>query len=158
MSAISASKSKPNSPNTLKPKAYTILRRLPPALTQTLPIILDKVNLVIHNIPYQLLEFIVQTQDLEQLASNASDAAALLKAMSNPNRLMVLCALLDTEMSVNELNKLIPLSQSALSQHLSALRKAELVSTRRESQTMFYRIQDEAPLAIIMTLKTLFCP
>ena len=53
----------------------------------------------------------MQTQDLEQLASNASDAAALLKAMSNPNRLMVLCALLDTEMSVNELNKLIPLSQ-----------------------------------------------
>ena len=100
----------------------------------------------------------MQTQDLEQLASNASDAAALLKAMSNPNRLMVLCALLDTEMSVNELNKLIPLSQSALSQHLSALRKAELVSTRRESQTIFYRIQGEAPLAIIMTLKTLFCP
>lgn len=99
----------------------------------------------------------MHTRDLEQLASNANDAAALLKAMSNPNRLMVLCALLDKEMSVNELNKLIPLSQSALSQHLSALRKAELVITRRESQTIFYRIQGEAPLAIIMTLKQLFC-
>lgn len=99
----------------------------------------------------------MQSQDLEQLANSANDAAGLLKAMSNPNRLMVLCSLLDNEMSVNELNQIIPLSQSALSQHLSALRKAELVNTRRESQTIYYRIQGEAPLAIIKTLKQLFC-
>ena len=100
----------------------------------------------------------MQQDELQQLAQNADKAASLLKAMSNTNRLMILCALLDSELSVNELNQMIPLSQSALSQHLSALRKAELVSTRREAQTIFYRIQGKAPLAVIMTLKQLFCP
>lgn len=100
----------------------------------------------------------MNTQELEKLAENAHEAAALLKAMGNPNRLMILCSLLDQEMSVNELNTLIPLSQSSLSQHLAALRKAELVCTRRQSQTIYYRIQGDAALTIILTLKQLFCP
>ena len=99
----------------------------------------------------------MQAKDLEQLAENAHDAAGLLKAMGNPNRLMVLCSLLNKEMSVNQLNEMVPLSQSSLSQHLAALRKAELVSTRREAQTIYYRVRGDAPLAIIMALKQLFC-
>lgn len=97
-------------------------------------------------------------QNLEQLAKNANEAAALLKAMSNTNRLMILCSLLDQELSVKDLNERIPLSQSALSQHLAALRKAELVSTRRESQAIYYRIQGDSALQVIMVLKDLFCP
>ncbi len=97
-------------------------------------------------------------QDLEKFAENAADAAALLKAMGNPNRLMILCSLLDQEMSVGELNNRVALSQSSLSQHLAALRKAKLVSTRRESQVIYYRIEGEAALAVILTLKQLFCP
>ena len=100
----------------------------------------------------------MQAQDLQKLAESADEAAALLKAMSNPNRLMILCSLLDNELSVSELNALIPLSQSSLSQHLAALRKAELVRTRRESQTIFYSIQGDSVLTIILTLKQLFCP
>ena len=97
-------------------------------------------------------------QDLEKLAESASEAAALLKAMSNPNRLMILCSLLDQEMSVNALNDGIPLSQSAVSQHLAALRRAKLVETRRESQTIFYRIKGDAAKQVILVLKQIFCP
>lgn len=96
--------------------------------------------------------------DLDQLTQNAEQAAALLKAMSNPNRLMILCSILDTERSVNELNERVPLSQSALSQHLAALRHAGLVKTRREAQTIYYSIQGDAPAQIIAVLKNVFCP
>ena len=65
---------------------------------------------------------------------------------------------LETDLSVGQLNQHIPLSQSALSQHLAALRQAQLVNTRRDGQTVFYRIQGEAPLAIIAVLKNRFCP
>lgn len=96
--------------------------------------------------------------DLSQLAENAEQAASLLKAMSNPNRLMILCLLITKPLSVNEINVQVPLSQSALSQHLAALRKADLVSTNRSAQTIFYEVKGEAPKAIIQTLKKIYCP
>lgn len=98
------------------------------------------------------------TAERDQLAKSASNAADLLKAMSNENRLMILCSLLENELTVGELNALVPLSQSALSQHLAALRRAELVATRRESQTIYYRINSDAVLQIILVLKNVFCP
>ena len=97
-------------------------------------------------------------EQLHALAANAEQAAGLLKAMSNQSRLMILCSLIDGEMTVGELNECIPLSQSALSQHLAALRKAGLVSTRREAQTIYYQIQGDAPKRIISVLKDTFCP
>ena len=60
-------------------------------------------------------------QDLEKLRDNASKAENLLKAMSNTNRLMILCSLIDQEFTVSELNEMVPLSQSALSQHLAGV-------------------------------------
>lgn len=96
--------------------------------------------------------------NIEQFSASAQKASALLKAMSNEHRLMVLCALLDSELSVTEINALVPLSQSALSQHLAALRKAELVDTRRESQTIYYRVSNGVVLQIITVLKNTFCP
>ena len=95
--------------------------------------------------------------DLEKLAENAEKACNLLKSMSNRDRLMILCMLIDTELSVSDLNKTIPLSQSALSQHLAILRNNQLVSTRRKSQTIYYRVQGEAPIRVISLLKELFC-
>lgn len=92
------------------------------------------------------------------LATNAAAAAALLKVMSNPNRLMILCALEDSELAVHELNQKVPLSQSALSQHLAALREADLVSTRREAQTIYYLIKGNAARRVIALLRELFCP
>lgn len=100
----------------------------------------------------------MNTNDLEQLAQNAEQASQLLKSMGNSNRLMILCSLLDGEMSVGALNQHVPLSQSALSQHLIDLKKKGLLSSRREAQTIFYRIEGDAPVKIIATLKSIYCP
>lgn len=95
--------------------------------------------------------------DLDRLAANAGAAETLLKAMANHYRLMILCALHDGELSVGELNDRVSLSQSSLSQHLATLRKAGLVETRREAQTIYYRLDDPKAKAIIHTLHGLFC-
>lgn len=96
--------------------------------------------------------------DLQELQQHAQDAANLLKQMSNEHRLMILCALGQQEYSAGELNALVPLSQSALSQHLASLRRAELVTTRKASQTVYYRLQGDAALRIIDVLRALYCP
>ncbi len=92
-----------------------------------------------------------------QLRENAEKAARLLKSMSHPGRLMVLCYLLDGESSVSELNKNVSLSQSALSQHLAGLRKAGLVRTRRESQMIYYRLTGHAVPEVLETLYNIYC-
>jgi|TARA_R110002049_G_scaffold74331_1_gene191784 DNA-binding transcriptional ArsR family regulator len=97
-------------------------------------------------------------EEINALAQNATQAANLLKAMSNVNRLMILCTLIEGECSVNELNSKIPLSQSALSQHLSSLREADLVATRRDAQTIFYRLEGGNAKRVISVLKDIFCP
>lgn len=98
------------------------------------------------------------TPTMEDMLRQSSQAAVFLKALSNENRLMILCHLLDQELSVTALNEKLPLSQSALSQHLAILRKDGLVSTRRESQTIYYRIGDAKVKELIQTLHRLFCP
>lgn len=95
---------------------------------------------------------------LEKLQENAGNAADLLKSMSNESRLMILCTLLNKEMSVGDLNQVIPLSQSALSQHLASLRKSGLVASRKEAQTVFYSIASESPEKVISVLKSIYCP
>ncbi len=98
-----------------------------------------------------------QSIDLSQMHENAAQAAALLRVMSNPNRLMILCLLLDKELSVGELQEAMPLSQSALSQHLAALRAANLVQARSQAQSKFYRLQGDEASAVIGLLHTLYC-
>jgi len=71
-------------------------------------------------------------------------ASRLLRAMANERRLLILCHLLDGEKSVGELQKLIAISQSALSQHLARLRAEELVTTRREAQNIYYSVAEPA--------------
>lgn len=95
---------------------------------------------------------------LEALQQHAQSAATLLKVLANENRLMILCTLLDGELSVGELNVRIPLSQSALSQHLASLREAELVSTRKEAQTVYYRVQGDEAAKVIAVLQSIYCP
>lgn len=89
---------------------------------------------------------------------SAGRAASLLRLLGNEKRLMVLCQLADGELSVSALQARIGLSQSALSQHLALLRDQGVVATRRESQTIYYRIADHAALRVIQTLAELFCP
>ncbi len=79
-------------------------------------------------------------------------ATALLKAMANDNRLRILCLLDEQELSVTELNSRLTLSQSALSQHLAILRRENLVSTRRASQTIYYSCQGNSARTIIEAL------
>lgn len=95
--------------------------------------------------------------ELAELAEHAGEAAALLKQLANPHRLMILCTLIDGELSVGELNARVPLSQSALSQHLAGLREAELVATRKERQSVFYRLQGDEAVRVINVLKQLYC-
>ncbi|MGB1262674.1 MAG: ArsR/SmtB family transcription factor [Cognaticolwellia sp.] len=95
--------------------------------------------------------------DIKDMRENASQAADLLKAMSNENRLLILCHLGEKEMSVSELNNFIDLSQSSLSQHLARLRQDGLVKTRRESQTIFYSIANPSVVKLISFLHSEFC-
>lgn len=95
--------------------------------------------------------------NLEELQNNAQRASALLKAMSNQHRLLILCQLVHGERSVGEMERTIGLSQSALSQHLARLRRDRLVKTRRQAQTIFYSLAGEEAGAVIETLYGLYC-
>ncbi len=95
--------------------------------------------------------------EVSELAAHASAAAALLKAMANPHRLLVLCLLGEGELSVGALNEAIPLSQSALSQHLAVLREDGLVVTRRASQSIYYRVAPGPARDVIRVLHAHFC-
>jgi DNA-binding transcriptional ArsR family regulator len=95
--------------------------------------------------------------DFTAMLGNVEEAEQLLKILANKNRLMILCSLQDSEMSVSQLNEAVPLAQSALSQHLAALRRANIVATRRESQTIYYRVIDTNAVTLLDTLYTLFC-
>lgn len=99
----------------------------------------------------------LQSLDPEALQEHADSAARLLKALANPHRLQVLCVLHDGEMSVGALNARVPLSQSALSQHLKVLRGDGLVETRRASQTVYYRLTEGPALDVIAVLHKHFC-
>lgn len=90
--------------------------------------------------------------DLDVLKSNTAAMAARLKILSHPERLLMLCRLDEGEASVTELINLTGLSQSAVSQHLAALRNDAIVSTRAEAQTRYYRLQDQQIRAIIHAL------
>ncbi|WP_010681483.1 metalloregulator ArsR/SmtB family transcription factor, partial [Pectobacterium brasiliense] len=97
--------------------------------------------------------------DREFMQDGAAKAAAMLRAIGNENRLLVLCLLIEHgEMSVGALLEHIPLSQSALSQHLAKMREEGLISYRRESQTLYYRIENQDVEKIVATLKGIFCP
>jgi ArsR family transcriptional regulator, virulence genes transcriptional regulator len=89
--------------------------------------------------------------------AHAPEAAALLKAIANDQRLLVLCSLLEGPLSVGEINGRITLSQSALSQHLGVLRSAGVVATRRESQTIYYSLAPGPALRIMEVLYDAFC-
>ncbi|XOV90703.1 MAG: metalloregulator ArsR/SmtB family transcription factor [Pseudomonadota bacterium] len=91
------------------------------------------------------------------MAIHADDAATLLKALSNKNRLMILCILSEQELSVSDLLEQLPLGQSALSQHLAVLRRDGIVQTRRQSQTIFYALADSKASQVIHLLHRLYC-
>jgi DNA-binding transcriptional ArsR family regulator len=94
---------------------------------------------------------------MAKLEDNAARACNLLKAMANPARLMVLCQIAEGEKSVGELERTIGLSQSGLSQHLAVLRSKNLVTTRRDAQTIYYALSSPEAGAVMATLYDVFC-
>lgn len=97
--------------------------------------------------------------ELEQLQAIAEQAAALLKAMSNPHRLLILCTLCGTPGTrAGDLARATGLSPSATSQHLARMREEGLIDSTREAQRILYFIKNDAVHQLISTLKTLYCP
>lgn len=96
--------------------------------------------------------------DLEAFEKKAGEVSEVLKAVANARRLMLLCKLVEHgERTVGDLVEDVGLSQSALSQHLAKLRDKGLVTYRRESQTLWYRIADPRLGALFTTLYELYC-
>lgn len=95
--------------------------------------------------------------DPREMQKNARKAVTLLKGLANETRLMLMCVLCEGEHSVGALNERIPLSQSALSQHLAVLRQQGLVRTRREGQTIYYSLSESSALKVIQVLHDEFC-
>ncbi|KQT45708.1 transcriptional regulator [Devosia sp. Leaf420] len=92
-----------------------------------------------------------------ELEPRAEEAAQLLTAMANTKRLLILCNLIGQERSVSELSRIVALEQSPLSQHLSKLRALGLVKTRRDGQTIFYRLASEPVRKVLETLYDIYC-
>lgn len=95
--------------------------------------------------------------DIKSVEDNVNTAAGLLKALSNEKRLTIICALYKGEKSVGELEEIVGLSQSALSQHLARLRRDGLVDTRREAQTIYYSMHDGATKSLLKCLSEIYC-
>ena len=97
--------------------------------------------------------------ELRDLQAKAAEAVEMLKLLANEHRLLVLCELVVRgEASVGVLADAVGLSQSALSQHLARLRAHGLLATRRDAQTVFYRVADRNVGRVLALLKAIYCP
>jgi len=99
----------------------------------------------------------LQVHDARELTAKAAEAAQLLAALANESRLAILCELVDGERSVGSLVETVGLTQSALSQHLAKLRAAGIVATRRDAQTIYYRLASAAAGSVMATLAQIYC-
>ena len=97
------------------------------------------------------------TLDLDKMKASAGNACRLMKVLSNPDRLMLLCQLSQGEKRVGELEEILGIVQPTLSQQLTVLRDEELVSTRRESKNIYYQIASPQALAVMNILYAQFC-
>ncbi len=95
--------------------------------------------------------------NFDALRSSADSACNLMKTMANSDRLMLLCQLSQGEKSVGELEAILDIRQPTLSQQLTVLREAELVSTRREGKNIFYNISSQSALAVMRVLSQQIC-
>jgi DNA-binding transcriptional ArsR family regulator len=96
---------------------------------------------------------------IAQLERKAGEAARMLRLLANERRLLILCRLvIEKEMPVGDIATAVGLGQSALSQHLARMREDGIVATRREGQTIFYRVADKNIARMLAMLKTTFCP
>lgn len=97
------------------------------------------------------------TLPIDQLQAAAREACGLLKVLSNPDRLLILCYLSQREARVGELEEALGIVQPTLSQQLTVLREEQLVTTRREGKAIYYALASPRALAVIETLYLQFC-
>ncbi len=98
-----------------------------------------------------------EVSELTELHDMAAHAVELLKAMANEWRLMILCQLAEGEKTVSELQDILGLSQSALSQHLAVLRRERIVRSRKEAQSVSYSLSGDDATKVMQTLHEVFC-
>jgi len=94
--------------------------------------------------------------DIKNIEKNQGQIATVLKAAANDRRLTILCALYEGEKSVSTLEKIVGLSQSALSQHLARLRRDRVVKTRRDAQTIYYSLNSPEIKKLLETLSQIY--
>lgn len=92
-----------------------------------------------------------------ELATRAAEVAELLKTLANRNRLMIVCKLVEGEFSVGQIEEELGIRQPTLSQQLTILREAGIVSTRREAKQIFYRLTEEKAARLVAALHAIFC-
>lgn len=99
-----------------------------------------------------------ETPSLEALQDAAREACALMKALANPDRLLLLCHLAGGERNVGALQAALGIVQPTLSQQLAVLRDEGLVATRREGKHIYYRVASPQALAVLQVLHAQYCP
>ena len=97
------------------------------------------------------------TLELEDMRQAAGQACTLMKVLANPDRLLILCQLSQQEMCVGDLEEHLGIVQPTLSQQLTVLRNAELVSTRRDGKNIYYSLTSSPAVAVIETLYQQYC-
>ena len=97
------------------------------------------------------------TIDINILRQSADAASRLMRVLSNPDRLLLLCQLAQGEQRVGELEELLGILQPTLSQQLAVLRDEGLVNIRREGKSIYYRIDSPQALAVMNVLYAQFC-
>lgn len=97
------------------------------------------------------------SRETRAMKAKVDDASAFLKKLSNPDRLLVACALVEGERSVRELENALGIRQPGLSQQIAGLREAGLIAGRKEGKQMFYRLADPRVETFIYTMHALFC-
>ena len=100
----------------------------------------------------------IDEREIEILRDSAHRATDLLKQLANEQRLLILCKLMEGECSVTYLADHVGLAQSATSQHLAKLRASGLLTTRRDAQSIYYRIGDENAVRLLRTLCDIYAP
>lgn len=95
--------------------------------------------------------------ELDKMQASAKNATDMLKLLGHPDRLMVLCQLKNGEASVGELSRMLNIKQSPLSQHLARMRHEGVVESRREAQTIYYRLSGDKVAQIVTVLYELYC-
>lgn len=93
----------------------------------------------------------------EKMKAQCSEVAAIMKALSHPQRLMLMCHMAEGEKNVSEMLELCDISQSQLSQFLNRMQREKLLKVRKEGNFVFYSISDKNVLKLIQSMQKIFC-